>query len=236
MKGILGNAITAAIDTFQPNELAFLALQGKIELQLRDKIAWYLEQNLPEEVEYVRKEFGIKHLGLKDPTLKQNYNLLNRSKCDLALLDKNLKPICLIEFKAHSCALNDKNYFQACKDDITKMNNMEKVLKKQLNMQSIQKFYVFFQTTHTGSAFPNMLTQNNKGNILITYYDIVKKGYKDLDEYLKINSGKTAYDFIEEQWKNAGYNQVTGSFSHQENYAGSYYGLDVYIHSMIIEC
>ena len=120
MKGTLEEAINAAINTFKQNELAFLALQGKIELQLRDKIAWYLEQNLPERVEYVRKEFGIKHLGLKDPELKKDYNLSNRSKCDLALLDNELKPICLIEFKAHSCALYDKNYLQACKDDIAK--------------------------------------------------------------------------------------------------------------------
>lgn len=233
MKGILGNAITAAIGTFQPNELAFLALQGKIELQLRDKIAWYLQQNLPNGVKYVRKEFGIKHLGLKDPDLKQ-YNLSNRSKCDLALLNDDLKPICLIEFKAHSCALYDKNYLQACKDDINKMNNMETVLTQQPNQPSIQKFYVFFQTTHTGPAFPNILTQNNMGNILITYYDIVKRGYDDLK-----NSGQSASEFIKEQWeKKAGYNQfdVTGSFSHQKNSAGSYYRLDVNIHSMIIEC
>ena len=114
------------------------------------------------------------------------------------------------------------------------MNSMEKVLKNQLGMQSIKKLYVFFQTTHTGPAFPNELTQNNMGNILITYYDIVKRGYDDLK-----NSGQSASEFIKEQWeKKAGYNQfdVTGSFSHQENSAGIYYRLDVKIHSMIIEC
>ena len=74
---------------------------------------------------------------------------------------------------------------------------------------------------------------------MITYFNPnVIKGYNALDEYLKNNSGKTASDFIKEQWKKAGYNQldVTGSFSHQKNSAGSYYGLDVKIHSMIIEC
>ena len=216
MKGILGNAITAAIGTFQPNELAFLALQGKIELQLRDKIAWYLQQNFPNGVKYVRKEFGI----------------VGRSKCDLALLDDSMNPLCLIEFKAHSSATDEhkpktkSGYYAKCATDIAKMKDMENALNIKM-----KKLYVFFQTTHEGTL-PNDLL----GNTMITYFNPnVIKGYNALDGYLKNNSGKTASDFIKEQWENAGYN-VKGSFSHQVNPAGSYYGLDVYIHSMIIEC
>ena len=219
MKGTLEKAINAAITTFQQNELAFLALQGKIELQLRDKIAWYLQQKLPAGAMHVRKEFGI----------------VGRSKCDLALLDNNMNPLCLIEFKAHSSATDEhkpstqSGYYAKCATDIAKMKDMEKVLKQQLNLQSIQKFYVFFQTTHEGTL-PSALL----GNTMITYFNPnVIKGYNALN-----NSGKNASDFIEEQWKNAGYNKfdVTGLFCHQENSAGIYYGLDVKIHSMIIEC
>ena len=229
-KEILGEAITTAIGTFQQNELAFLALQGKIELQLRDKIAWYLQQNLPNlqnlpaGVEYVRKEFGIG----------------GRSKCDLALLDGNMKPLCLIEFKAHSSATDEhkpgtkSGYYAKCATDIAKMKDMENALKKQPNSPSIQKFYVFFQTTHEGTL-PNDLL----GNTMITYFNPnVIKGYNALDGYLKSNSGNTVFGFIQEQWESAKYNDLDkeNSFHHQENYAGCYYGLDVKIHSMIIEC
>ena len=44
---IIEESIKNITKTYGINELAFLAMQGKIELQLRDKIAWYLEQNIP---------------------------------------------------------------------------------------------------------------------------------------------------------------------------------------------
>ena len=46
MEKNIENSINNIPSTYGENELAFLAMQGKIELQLRDKIAWYLEQNI----------------------------------------------------------------------------------------------------------------------------------------------------------------------------------------------
>ena len=54
-KDILKKCVEEAGAKFEKNELAFLALQGKIELQLRDKIAWLLQQKYGDKY-YIKKE------------------------------------------------------------------------------------------------------------------------------------------------------------------------------------
>ena len=56
---IIEDSITNIPSTYAPNELAFLAMQGKIELQLRDKIAWYIEQNINARQYCVRREYKL---------------------------------------------------------------------------------------------------------------------------------------------------------------------------------
>ena len=77
-KELLEKCIKETENGFTQNELAFLALQGKIELQLRDKIAWLLYDK--EGYHNVKKEYAPK------------VGDIGRKKCDLAILDDDLNP------------------------------------------------------------------------------------------------------------------------------------------------
>jgi hypothetical protein len=182
--------------TYGINELAFLAMQGKIELQLRDKIAWYLEQNIPNNY-CVKREYNIPGNG--------------RQKCDLAILDtNNMKPVCLIEFKAHSAATFEMDYINKCTDDIAKMQSIAQGITPDPEI-----YYIFFQTEHQGTPPPN--------NGLIAYYGIIKKALKD---NLGVND-------IHNQWNN-NYSNI-GTIKKITIAAGKYYGLKVDIHTMILK-
>ena len=149
---IIEKSIKNITNTYDTNELAFLAMQGKIELQLRDKIAWYLEQNISNNY-YVKREYNIPGNG--------------RKKCDLAILDKNnMQPVCLIEFKAHSAATFEMDYINKCKNDIAKMQSIA-----QGTTPDPEIYYIFFQTEHQGDL--------PEKNGLIAYYDIIKKALEN---------------------------------------------------------
>jgi hypothetical protein len=182
--------------TYGINELAFLAMQGKIELQLRDKIAWYLEQNIPNNY-CVKREYNIPGNG--------------RQKCDLAILDKdNMKPVCLIEFKAHSAATFEKDYINKCEKDIAKMQSIAKGITPYPEI-----YYIFFQTEHQGTPPPN--------NGLIAYYGIIKNALKN----------KFGVNDIHKQWDD-NYRNI-GTINKITIEAGEYYGLKVDIHAMILK-
>ena len=182
--------------TYCINELAFLAMQGKIELQLRDKIAWYLEQNIPNNY-CVRREYNIPGNG--------------RHKCDLAILDKNnMKPVCLIEFKAHSAATFEIDYINKCKNDIAKMQSIAQGITPDPEI-----YYIFFQTEHQGTL--------PKDNGLIAYYGIIKNA---LNKNLGVNH-------IHKQWDD-NYRNI-GTIEEITIKAGEYYGLIVDIHTMILK-
>ena len=150
---IIEKSIKNITKTYDTNELAFLAMQGKIELQLRDKIAWYLEQNISNNC-CVKREYNIQRNG--------------RQKCDLAILDKgNMQPVCLIEFKAHSAATFEEGYINKCKDDIDKMQSIAQRITP-----APEIYYIFFQTEHQG-------TLPEKDNGLIAYYGIIKNALKN---------------------------------------------------------
>ena len=149
---IIEDSIKNITKTYGKDELAFLAMQGKIELQLRDKIAWYLEQNIPNNY-CVKREYNIPGNG--------------RQKCDLAILDKNnMQPVCLIEFKAHSAATFEMDYINKCKNDIAKMQSIA-----QGTTPDPEIYYIFFQTEHQGDL--------PEKNGLIAYYDIIKKALEN---------------------------------------------------------
>ena len=154
---IIEESIKNITNTYGINELAFLAMQGKIELQLRDKIAWYIEQKIQENYS-VKREYNIPGNG--------------RKKCDLAILDKNnMQPVCLIEFKAHSAATFEKGYINKCEDDIDKMQSIAKGITPYPEI-----YYIFFQTEHQGTL--------PKDNGLIAYYGIIKNA---LNKNLGVN-------------------------------------------------
>lgn len=142
------------VESYDKNELAFLALQGKIELQLRDKIAWYIE-----------KQYS------KDYLVKREFGPSGREKCDLAILKKDTKsPVCLIEFKAHSSAKFENHYAtKECVHDCKKMIKISEDTRADTNLQML---FIFFQTHHKGEM-------NDDYNGIIAYYDTVRKG---LDE------------------------------------------------------
>lgn len=192
---IIEESIKNITKTYGINELAFLAMQGKIELQLRDKIAWYLEQNIPNNY-CVKREYNIPGNG--------------RQKCDLAIIDDTMKPVCLIEFKAHSAATFEKGYINNCTDDIDKMKRI--ACSTGTNPEI---YYIFFQTEHQGTLPPN--------NGLIAYYGIIKKALKD---NLGVND-------IHKQWNN-NYSNI-GTIKKITIVAGKYYGLKVDIHTMILK-
>ena len=135
---------------FEENELAFLALQGKIELQLRDKIAWELNK----KGYTVKKEYAPTDIEI------------GRSKCDLAILDDNLNPQCLIEFKAHSSHNWEKRYQAAFENDVDKMRYFTKNKKVDL-------FYIHFQTFHQ-TTFNTPLEK-----MLVAYSDIINRAVKN---------------------------------------------------------
>ena len=198
---IIEESIKNITNTYGFNELAFLAMQGKIELQLRDKIAWYLEQNINGAMPnagqyYVRREYNTPGNG--------------REKCDLAIIDDTMKPVCLIEFKAHSAATFEKGYINNCTDDIDKMKRI--ACSTGTNPEI---YYIFFQTEHQGTLPPN--------NGLIAYYGIIKKALKD---NLGVND-------IHNQWNN-NYSTI-GTINKITIAAGEYYGLKVDIHTMILK-
>ena len=194
---IIEESIKNITNTYGFNELAFLAMQGKIELQLRDKIAWYIEQNIPENY-CVKREYNTPGSG--------------REKCDLSILDKNngMRPVCLIEFKAHSAATFEKGYINKCKNDIAKMQSIAQGITPYPEI-----YYIFFQTEHQGTLPPN--------NGLIAYYRIIKNA---LNNKLGVND-------IHKQWDD-NYQDI-GTINKIAINAGEYYGLKVYIHTMILK-
>jgi len=71
-------ALDRAVQDFDPDELAFLALTGKIELTLRDRLAWETQGSWPSPPAFTAREW---------------------KKTDLAVIE-NGQPIVLLEAKA----------------------------------------------------------------------------------------------------------------------------------------
>ena len=97
-----------------------------------------------------------------------------------------------------------------CDADI---NKMQSIAKKTTSTPEI--YYIFFQTEHQGTLPAN--------NGLIAYYGIIKKA---LAKGLRVND-------IHKQWNN-NYNAF-GTIDKMAINAGTYYGLDVIIHTMILK-
>ena len=110
----LKKAITQIPSQFKTNELAYLALTSKIELPIRDKLAYILFNQL-----HNKDNLGEEYLVARE---------LKRTRIDLAVL-KDTKPVVLIEAKAaytFDFAYPKKEDFpcQNMKDDIKKVFNI----------------------------------------------------------------------------------------------------------------
>ncbi len=135
LQGLLNSLDTG----FGKDELAYLSSQGKNELQIRDKIAWRLHNNINSEFSddnpyVVRREWSPKGFG--------------RKKVDLAVLEldpslsKVVRAIALIEFKAQSIVRSEQWYLDEFKRDVEKMRS----LADDPICKDADKYFVFLET------------------------------------------------------------------------------------------
>ena len=142
---LLKNIIRSIEKNYQTDELAYLSLTSKIENPLRDKIAFELQ-----------KSVGKNKIVCREWT----NNRLSKAKADIAILDINGIPECVIEFKAHSSITGIGEWSNCLIKDIRK--NQE--LYKQTEM-----IFVLF------ANFVNGLPKNQIFNQSIKYYDSISK-------------------------------------------------------------
>jgi hypothetical protein len=110
---------------FQENELTYLALTSKIELPLRDKIAFEFH-----------KIYKDKYLVCREWKPKGNGSV---DRIDLAIIDKSsLKPVCLIEFKAKSVVHHQSEYTSHLSNDLIKIRDIAQ------NDNNIELYYIYF--------------------------------------------------------------------------------------------
>ena len=117
---------------FDGNELAYITLQSKNEMQIRDKFAWKMQCELD-------KEYGFGQYGVR-----REWSKTGRSKVDVAILRfKNGlldTVVALMEFKAHHCLNNEPWPKVAFPKDVKKMKNMCK------NYPNTDLYFIFLHT------------------------------------------------------------------------------------------
>ena len=98
-------AVTAAAGSFEPDELAYLAVTGKIELPFRDRLAWRLQRQPEHQDLVIAREWRRADLAL----------LLGAELCAL------IEAKALYTFDVHSAA-NLKKYLGYVRADLAKAN------------------------------------------------------------------------------------------------------------------
>lgn len=123
-------------DLFQDNELAYFSSHCKNELQIRDRIAWRLHQD-------ITKEYGDLYVVRREWAPEEK----NKSRVDLAILEMKAdkksvqKVIALIEFKAHAIARPEPAYYGLeFQNDVKKMRDF----KKDVNICADADLYFVF--------------------------------------------------------------------------------------------
>ncbi len=123
-------------DLFQDNELAYFSSHCKNELQIRDRIAWRLHQD-------ITKEYGDLYVVRREWAPEEK----NKSRVDLAILEMKAdkksvqKVIALIEFKAHAIARPEPAYYGLeFQNDVKKMHDF----KKDVNICADADLYFVF--------------------------------------------------------------------------------------------
>lgn len=121
---------------FQDNELAYFSSQCKNELQIRDRIAWRLHQD-------ITKEYGDLYVVRREWAPEEK----NNSRVDLAILEMKAdkksiqKVIALIEFKAHAISRPEPAYYGLeFQNDVKKMRDF----KKDVNICADADLYFVF--------------------------------------------------------------------------------------------
>ena len=132
-------------DLFQDNELAYFSSHCKNELQIRDRIAWRLHQN-------ITKEYGDLYVVRREWAPEEK----NKSRVDLAILEMKAdkksvqKVIALIEFKAHAIARPEPAYYGLeFQNDVKKMHDF----KKDVNIcDDADLYFVFLESGQNEKA------------------------------------------------------------------------------------
>lgn len=170
-------------ELFKENELAYLSSHGKNELQIRDRIAWRLHQDITKEygaLYVVRREWAPEGSGKK--------------RVDLAILEmdadeeevKNV--IALIEFKAQSIVKREQWYYDEFKQDLKKM----RTFKTKNPCTNADLYFVFLETgqEHIADKFKFILGYSvyQKGNIKYhsdpDYLSSIKAHWKEFGDLL----------------------------------------------------
>ena len=174
---------------FEDNELAYLSSHCKNELQIRDRIAWRLHQD-------ITKEYGDLYVVRREWAPKE------KSRVDLAILEMASdkmsvkKAIALIEFKAHSIARPERSFYcSEFKNDVEKMLGWKKGKNKVDSCKDAALFFVFLETGQSKEAeeYESILAyslyqkQNNKcvychGSQDKNYLDAIKSHWKEFNQ------------------------------------------------------
>ena len=135
-------------DLFKENELAYLSSHCKNELQIRDRIAWKLHQEITDEYNglyVVRREWAPKEK--------------EKNRVDLAILEMEQdkmsvkKAIALIEFKAHSIARPERSFYcLEFKKDVRKMLDWKQGENKVPACQDADLYFVFLENGQNEKA------------------------------------------------------------------------------------
>lgn len=102
---------------FEEDELAYLSSHSKNELQIRDRIAWQLHQD-------ITRKYGDRYVVRREWAPEEK----NKSRVDMAILEMTAdkksvkKVIALIEFKAHAISRPEPAYYGLeFQNDVKKM-------------------------------------------------------------------------------------------------------------------
>jgi len=148
---------------FKKNELAFLSLQGKNELQIRDKIAWRLHQS-------VQKKFHGQYMVRREWSAEGD-----KARVDLAVLELSKdrksveKVIALVELKAHSLVKQEKWYIEAFNNDMRKMKHLADDIEI---CKGADLYYIFLQSMqerYEGKYMPAFASSNYNHKNAILY-------------------------------------------------------------------
>lgn len=168
-------------DLFDPGELAFLTLQQKNERQIRDKVAWVLQQRLDKKYgagEYMaRCEWPSKVDADKLDYSKTSTVLKGRSAVDLAILKMNSnrddydEVVALIEFKSHLFLNGDGWAKGEFKKDVSKMKALSGLSRKDnppyKRINNADLYFIYIMNSHERS---NILQYTSA----VGYWDTLK--------------------------------------------------------------
>lgn len=127
IKKSLMSCLESVASYLKPNELAYYSAQCKNELQIRDRIAWELHQD-------ITKEYGDQYVVRREwaPPIKNNKRRVDLAILEMEVNDKGVKVgvekvVAMIEFKSHSIARPEPSYYGTeFQNDVRKMREFKK--------------------------------------------------------------------------------------------------------------